>query len=71
MALNRWRVTPVASLMAAEMMLPPTLSSRPSCSGAILPHTRYAAGSRSSAQRAQLFLGQERKWLAFLTSLGF
>lgn len=52
MALRRWRVTPVASLMAAEMMLPPTFSSRPSCSGAILPHVRYAAGSRSSANHS-------------------
>ena len=49
MALSPWRVTPVASLIAAEMTLPPTLSSTPSCSGAILPQVRYAAGSKSSA----------------------
>ena len=50
MALSPWRVTPVASLIAAEMTLPPTLSSTPSCSGAILPQVRYAAGSKSSAR---------------------
>ena len=49
MACSRWRVTPVASLMAAEITLPPTFSSTPSCSGAILPQVRYAAGSKSSA----------------------
>ena len=50
MALSPCRVTPVASLIAAEMTLPPTLSSTPSCSGAILPQVRYAAGSKSSAR---------------------
>ena len=39
----------MASRMAVEMMLPPTFNSVPSCSGAILPIVRYAAGTTSSA----------------------